>query len=482
MMVAMALLRIKRPEGLKEHVPGDLGRALGLDRAPEVKTLRRKLRKIAGMRRADQFGRALARVCVNRDGDAVGFLYVDGHVRVYHGKEELPKAHVAQQKTPMPATTDYWVNDARGDPLLVITAKANATLTQALPDLLAQVRTLVGKRRVTVVFDRGGWSPELFATLISAGFDILTYRKGRYADQPVESFTKRTQMIDGRTVSYLLADSEVPFAIDDGILTLRQVTRLCDNGHQTAIVTSRRDLTAAEVANRMFARWQQENFFKYLLEEYALDALVDYTTEADDPQRMVPNPVWKELDAQMKKARAELDALKARYGHAAAWNVESVRRTMRGFKIANAETGRALEQALLKYASLRSQRDMVPRRVPVQQVIVGEVVKLATEAKLITSIIKMVAYRVESDLTRMVAPHYARAEDEGRTLIATAFRSAADITVTGGELRVSLAPQSSPHRTRAIAALCDELNKHPVRFPGTNLTLRYSIRIDQPQA
>ena len=36
--VLMALLRIKRPEGLKEQSPEDLGRLLGLDRAPEVKT------------------------------------------------------------------------------------------------------------------------------------------------------------------------------------------------------------------------------------------------------------------------------------------------------------------------------------------------------------------------------------------------------------------------------------------------------------
>jgi hypothetical protein len=29
----------------------------------------------------------------------------------------------------------------------------------------------------------------------------------------------------------------------------------------------------------MFSRWRQENFSKYLREEYALDALVDYGTE-----------------------------------------------------------------------------------------------------------------------------------------------------------------------------------------------------------
>ncbi len=52
----------------------------------------------------------------------MGFLYVDGHVRVYHGQRTLPKTHVAQLRIPMPATTDYWT----GDPLFVLTAAANA--------------------------------------------------------------------------------------------------------------------------------------------------------------------------------------------------------------------------------------------------------------------------------------------------------------------------------------------------------------------
>ena len=38
-----SLLRIKRPEHFKEYCPEDLGAILGLDRAPEVKTVRRKI-------------------------------------------------------------------------------------------------------------------------------------------------------------------------------------------------------------------------------------------------------------------------------------------------------------------------------------------------------------------------------------------------------------------------------------------------------
>ncbi|MCS4558921.1 hypothetical protein L9G74_21110, partial [Shewanella sp. C32] len=66
----------------------------------------------------------------------------------------------------MPATTDYWVNDANAEPLLFITAPANEGLLAMMEqELLPQIRTLVGdERRVTLIFDREGWSPKTFRT------------------------------------------------------------------------------------------------------------------------------------------------------------------------------------------------------------------------------------------------------------------------------------------------------------------------------
>ena len=471
--VLMALLRIKRPEGLKEHSPQDLGRLLGLDRAPEVKTLRGKLARLAAHERAAVFGRSLALRRVASHGPAMGFLYVDGHVRVYHGLHTLPKGHVARMRISAPATSDYWVNDAHGEPLFVVTAEANAGLVQMLPPLLSEVRTLVGERRVTVVFDRGGWSPALFQTLIDQGFDILTYRKGRSRRVPLRLFRERSAPIEGREIRYTLADQGIRLL--GGKLRLRQVTRLSENGHQTPIVTSRRDLVDVEVAYRMFGRWRQENFFKYLREEYALDALVEYAVEEDDATREVPNPRWKELTAEIRRAQTDATWIASRYGFQALGNDEQQRRTMRGFKIANAQDGRALRAALDRVERLRVRRAAVPRRVPVGDVVPGTVVKLAAERQHLSSLFKMVAYQAEGELFNRLRPHYPRAEQEGRTLVQTALSSAADIEVTDTEIRVTLAPLSSPHRGRALAALCEDLNRSPVNFPGTSLRLRFAV-------
>jgi transposase len=473
-LLLMALLRIKRPEAIKEHVPADLGAIVGLDRAPEVKTLRRKLARLAAFGKASEFGHALAARRIAARGKMMGFLYIDGHVRVYHGQRLLPKAHVARLRFPMPATTDYWVNDAAGDPLFVVTAEANAGLCKILPDLIHKIRTLVGERRVTVVFDRGGWSPKLFKTIIANGFDILTYRKGRIRPVPRKLFAAHELSADGRTVKYTLADTGV--RLRNG-LRLRQVTRLSDDGtHQTPIITSRRDLAPAEVAIRMFERWRQENFFKYLREEYALDALADYAVEPDNPARDVPNPRWRRLDKELRKAKSVLARLATAYGVEAVSQSERLRAPRRSAGIARGNLDSEIQEALKRVAAIRVRRKMTPQRVPVADTVAGEVVKLAPERKLLTNILKQVAYQAESDLYRMVAPYYKRAMDEGRTLIQAALASAADIEATDTELRICIAPQSSAHRSRAISALCKELNQTNTLFPGTKLRLRYAVK------
>ena len=226
----------------------------------------------------------------------------------------------------------------------------------------------------------------------------------------------------------------------------------------------------------MFDRWRQENFFKYLREEYALDALAEYAAVPDDPTREVPNPAWVATDAKLRQAYACLDRLQAEYGLEAFTNLEQRRRSMRGFKTAHGKLGQKIWSAWQKVEQLTKRRTTIPRRVPVQMITEEAVVKLAPERKHLTNLIKMVAYQSEGELLRLAAPHYSRAVEEGRTLIQAALSSAADLEVTNAELRVTLAAQSSPHRTRVIAELCKELNQAQSLFPGSKLRLRYKTR------
>ena len=473
--VLLALLRIPRPETLKEYAPDGLGHIIGLDRMLEVKTLRRKLAQLANMNKSQQLGRELAQRRVRERGRLFGFLYVDGHVRTYHGKHSIPKAFDTRKRLAVPATTDYWVNDKKGDPLFVVTAVANAAMTRILLPIVEEARKLVGPhRRVTIVFDRGGFSPRLFQQLIEMGFDILTYRKGRFRHISEKRFVLRKARLDGRSVEYLLHDQPVRFL--KGKLRLRQVNRLTDTGHQTPVITSRWDLRDIIVAYRMFERWRQENFFKYMRQEFLIDALVDYQIEPDDPTRLIPNPARKVVDQELRAARAGFAKLQEQYGSTALDYIEGRTATMREFTSDDKRIYREIQEAVGRIAALVVRRKSLPKQIPLAESKQGqELVKLSTERKHLTNVLKMVAYQIESDLVERLRPHYARADEEGRTLIQTALQSAASIEPGKDELRITLAPLSSEHRSKAIAVLCRELNQFKAIFPGTNLRMLFAV-------
>jgi hypothetical protein len=413
-------------------------------------------------------------------------LYLDGHVREYYGKHPLFQAKKAQRQVVTPAATDTWVHDACGEPLLVVTSEVNAQLTQVLEPILADVRQLLPKdRRVTVIFDRGGFSAKLFTRLIDAGCDVISYRKGKLRKLPRRCFTVRRQEIDGLEREYEVCDrprvrvgKRAPQDTDvkEGkYLWMREVRVHREDGRQTPIITNRQDLPVVEVPYRMFNRWRQENYFKYMGEEFALDALAEYGAEDVVEGTDRRNPAWLALTRRLKKAKAEVTVLRTDLGTAAAANVEAQRPTMRGFKIAHAELRRKLDKAEARVERLMQQRKDVPKRIPA-----SGLETLKTEKKLIVDAIKMAAYQVETELLGMLAGHYARTEDEGRTLLHAAFNSPARLEVADGELRVTIAAQSAPHRTAALAALCTQLDAIGATFPGTNLRLRLTVATKEP--
>jgi hypothetical protein len=471
----MALLRIRTPEQLQGHPPGELGILLGLDRAPEVKTLRRKLNELAERHQATQFSQRLAERWVQDQADAVGLLYIDGHVRPYHGTAHtLPETYVTRRRLCMPATTDLWVNQADAQPLFVVTAPANDDLLAMLRgEILPEVRRLVGDRRVTLGFDREGWSPKFFHEVFQQGFDVLTYRKGAYAAWPEAQFQRITAVVDARTVAYDLAEQTVEVLPG---FAMREVRRLCANGHQTAILTTHRDWPIAAVAYRMFERWTQENFFRYMRQHFALDALVTYAVEPADPTRTVPNPQRKALARELASLQAELKTLEQQYGQRALRNPERRRPTMRGFTIATAAVGQQIRAHQARCHELKTAIAALPARVPLSELQPeAEIVKLAPEAKHLTDTIKMVAYRAETALVRSLAPHYAKTEDDGRALVRELLLANADIIPEPAAqcLRIRVHSLANPRSNAALAHLCATLNALKIRYPGTTLTLVY---------
>ena len=331
------------------------------------------------------------------------------------------------------------------------------------------VRALVGAdARPTICFDRGGWSPKLFKELTLARFDILTYRKKPAPSEPRRAFGSYTYTdAHGHEHHYLLADRRVAISYQGGRrrFTCRQITRLDPaTGHQTRVLTTRTDEDPALIAHLMFSRWSQENFFRYMRAHYALDALDSYSTEDDDPARSVPNPARKEADRALAAARRSLAVAEANQGRAAL----AGRRT-------ETEIAQAFSDAHDEIERLAQAAKAIPARVPLG-LIRPQAVRMTPERKRIHDAVRMATYNAESALARLLAPHYARAEDEARSLLREAFGAPGDLEVVGGELHVRIDPLSAPRRTAAIAGLCQDLTATKTCYPGTQLTLAYSVK------
>ena len=473
----MALLRIKTPEQLKRCNTGELGIVLGLDRAPEVKTLRRKLKEMGLRNKAGEFLSFLTKRWADQDKDVIGFAYIDGHVRPYNGrKHKLPKTHVARRRLCMSATTDFWINDANCEPLFFVTAEANDSLLSMLEkEVIPELEKLAGKgNRVTLVFDREGWSPKSFEKWFKADIDVITYRKGKYDPWPEDCFIEVESHVRGKAVKYLLGERSIKI---NKKFWIREVRRLCDDGHQTSVITTRQDLSYEEVARRMFFRWNQENFFRYMREEYALDHLVTNKVEPADVERLVPNPDKKEKRKVIKGLKGELEKLKKEYGDKLFKNDETRRPTIRGFNIANAGYKKKILKLEKEIEKSEIELKRIPCKVAIKRLLAEhEIVRLETERKMFTDGIKMICYRAETSMFNLIAPFFARNNDEGRAFLKSVFQQPADIIPDkeGRVMNVKFHTMSTPRANHALKQLCDVMNQEAYVYPGTRMTLAFS--------
>jgi len=470
----MALLRLKAPEQLSERAPGELGMLLGLDRAPEVKTLRRKLSEMGERALAHTYAGKLTERWAKATPRELAVLYVDGHVRPYNGRTHtLPKLHVQQRDRAMPATKDFHVNDRRADPLLFVTAETTEGMLAMLEStLLPQVRELVGsRRRITIAFDREGWSPKLFAKWKKEKFDVLTYRKGKQSTWQKRFFSPVTGKVDGKKVEYCLTERRVK--LTNG-LSVREIRRLCESGHQTSIITTNETLTALQVAYRMFSRWKQENLFRYMRHEFALDHLCTYEVEPADPKRLVPSPERKVLQRKLRTARSARMKLREHYGELKPGGKIRVG----GKSVDEEELDRLILGRDVEIKKLKAAVAALPKKVPLDSVLAtGRIVKLERERKVLVDAIKLTAFRAESTLVRLVEPLFKRHEDEARKLLKSIFQVTADILPDQRkrQLTIRFHGLANARATRALAGLCRFMTERGTLYPGTDLRLRFEV-------
>jgi hypothetical protein len=297
LLALMALARMESLESLRYKAPGEWGKLLGLDRIPEVRTLRIKMNTLCANGKAAKWSADLSEGWMQQNPDQAGVLYVDGHTRVYNGAQsQLPRHYVARQKLCLRATVDFWVNAMDGQPFFAINKVVDPGLVKVIEeDIVPRLASDVPNQpnleqldadpllqRFTLVFDREGYSPDLWSRLKAKRVACLSYNKFPKQDWDVLEFSERSvTLVNGQTTRMQLAERGT--CLNNG-LWAREVRKLSVQGHQTSILSTNYKMELIALALHMFARWSQENFFKYAREHYNLDRLAGYATqEITDP-------------------------------------------------------------------------------------------------------------------------------------------------------------------------------------------------------
>lgn len=464
----MTLLRKTTLESAKHLCRAEFGALIGTGRAPCVKTLRRKLDDLVAQQNAVEFGNGLARRWIESGVVASAFLYVDGHVKSYTGKRQVTAVYSSKRRLAVPGVHTYFVGDQHGRPLLVLTEPLSPNLANAMPDIVESIRAVIGDRAFTVLFDRGGFDGKVFAWLTEQRIGFVTYQRGE-PDLPADMFIRRETRFEGRRVRMRLAQDQ---AWVNGRGPWRRIVVQQRNGHQVPILTNLPTSTGpARIACLMFARWRQENLFKYMGEHHGLDQLISYGVDAIDPDTLIPNPHRRRLEREIADMRKQAAKLKADLGGAVLNDERG--NSVTGLKIAQRGAVGRLRALETGIRQATKQRKALPTHVTVAESGTCREV-LRCEHKAIVDRIKISGYNAEEWLLERLVPHYPNPNDVRDLLRSFAQLSGRLRTTTNGVI-ITLDPPDTPQHRRALHGLITELNTTEPVYPGTDLPVTYRL-------
>ena len=481
----MALGRIRRPEGLRHIPPGEFGKVIGLDRVPEVRTLREKIGVLAGTGKPGEWMKELSRSWMQGDPEEAGYLYVDGHVRVYHGEvAQLPRRYVSRERLCLRGTTDYWVNDAVGRPYFVVSKTVTEGLAQTLlddivPELLgsvpqqptaAELSQDAQLHRFVIVFDREGATHSLLSQLWQQRIGALTYRKRVTDVWPEGEFIEQEVLAPGGDSTLMkLCVRQTTLGAGNAAIPVTEVRRLTPSGHQTAVITTARRLDPPLIAGRMFSRWCQENFFGYMMQHYDIDGLIEYGVQSLPGTQRVVNPAWRTLDVEIKKARQTERRLQAEVTKGALDDAAQMHK--------KALTFEAMQAAGAQLIRLRLQRKQTPRKVTIDSLPKDQRPdELLPLGKMFCDTVKMIAYRAETAMVALLRRHLKN-EAEARALIRDLLVASADIEPDdlAKTLTIRIHHLANPAQNKAVAGLLNELTEQAFCHPETGARMIYAL-------
>ncbi len=485
------LFGFKSMENFKTAYAEEFGVLLGRACSPSVYTLRRFLHELKELEKSEELIDEFSKEYLRHGIARWGVLYLDSHFLPYYGMLPVNMGWHGVRKIPMKGSYNFLAVDEGFTPLLFLVRASSEDLLEKVPEIIINAKRIIREtglkeedaEKLTVVFDREGYSAKLFRELsgkmesqaVSRFISWAKYADRWVYDIPDEKFDKKA------VVNYEVQDSEeLKYFETEKIMNKygRIRTIVIESGKEkrrAAIYTNDRETEAERVIQLICRRWGQENLIKDLMMKHFIDYSPGYEAEEIKEQPMVENPEVKKLKKKKAVLKGEISKLEAQFGSevhkqiakGAGWkDIKEQDVLLRG----------ELEVLYSKLTLLEHKIDELPGKIRFDEAHGGKkLAKFNYERKRVLDCIKVFAYNMEKQMCRMILKHY-KVKNEIYPVLSMVVKRGGDIKLEDGRMKVRLQRFSNPEIDYTARRLCEELNEmNPMTTDKFRLPIVYEV-------
>ena len=474
-------------ESLKKANRLDYGILIGQRRLPSAKVIHQALNQLCGFNRSSKLMKEFACQFVKNNLIEVGLLYFDEHFLPYYGIEHIPAGFFSRRRLAIGGNHQFWAHDQNGHPFFVITTTARLKLREMIPNLIQRAQEITGRKKLIIVFDRGGYDIKLFerinkyktVTFITWAKYITEKTLNQIPDDKWQDFSVTT---DNEQVEYKLYGTIK--TIKEGrtknnqgrklkTLKVRMIVlwRLKTN-KKTALYTNDFQSPIEHLAFPMIRRWgAQENIFQKMMRRYNLNYHPGYYLEELINQPLIDNPKIKKLKKIIKEAQLSIIREKSNLA-TRLLKLKKVNISVEKYRNRQVKSLGKITEKQKDLDRLKRELETLPPKISILEVLAGEKMsQFDLEKKKIYDVIQIAAYNSEQMLLDLLKKHYHNKRDIEQ-ILDKIITHGGSVKLHNGTVYVLLDPIATPRYSRAAIGLCQEINQME---PRTNDKFRFPI-------
>ncbi len=459
-------------EVLKKAKPWDWGVLLGRRRLPNRKVIHHALNQLTVFNRASKLMKDFAAMFVKEQIVEVGILFFDEHFLPYYGIERIHQGFFSTRRMVLEGHYQFWAHDLKGRPLFVITTDAHLKLRDIIPEMIRRAKEISGRQSLIIVFDRGGYSIELFEWIAVENATFITWAK--YAPEKTiaaiknEDYQEAVFEFHDHRETYKLYSTER--IIKEGRTKDNQHRELktmkvrmivvwrLSTGKKTPLYTNDLEAPMETLAEPMTRRWsEQENVFQKMMRRYNLNYHPGYYIDELANQPVVANPKIKSVKAEIKELECRVSQQKQQIA-TRLLNLKNKNVSVEAYQNRQRKTLPKLQALEQQVELLRQQLQALPEQISIIEALAGGKLSAADlEKKKIYDVIQIVAYNAEQMLLEIFRKYYHDLRDVEQ-ILDMLINYGGYVKLYDNTLYVIINYIDQPMYRRAAVELCKELN------------------------